>query len=110
MLYKILIVIYIITVILMIIVILLQEPKEGGLSAGIGGAGVENILGVRGAPTFFTKLTAALGGTFLALSLVLSLLNSPTRMTKSVIEKEVKQGLNLPPIQAPQAPQTPQNK
>jgi len=70
MLYKILILIYLITVVLMVIVILLQEPKEGGLSTGIGGAGVENILGVRGAPTFFTKLTAALGAIFLTLSLL----------------------------------------
>ena len=107
MLYKILILIYLLTVILMVVVILLQEPKEGGLSTGIGGTGVENILGVRGAPTFFTKLTAVLGAIFLTLSLVLSLLNSPSARTKSVIEKEVKQGLNLPPIQTPQ---TPQNK
>ncbi len=106
MLYKILVVIYLVTVILMIIVILLQEPKEGGLSAGIGGAGVENILGVRGAPTFFTKLTAALGAIFLTLSLILSLLHSPAQRTGSVIEKEVKKGgIQLPPIQAPQNPQ-----
>jgi preprotein translocase subunit SecG len=93
-------VIYIVAVLLMIAVILVQQPKGGGLSGALGGSGVENVLGVRGAPTFFTKLTAIFGGIFIILSLVLSLLHGPGSGIRSVVEDEVNRGVidNLPPI------------
>lgn len=93
-------VIYIVAVLLMIAVILVQQPKGGGLSGALGGSGVENVLGVRGAPTFFTKLTAIFGGIFIVLSLVLSLLQSTGSGMRSVVEEEVRKGMmdNLPPI------------
>jgi preprotein translocase subunit SecG len=93
-------VIYIVAVLLMIAVILVQQPKGGGLSGALGGGGVENILGVRGAPTFFTKLTAIFGALFIVLSLVLSLLHGPSARTRSVVEEELQRGMidNLPPI------------
>lgn len=96
--------IYLILVILMIGAILVQKPRGGGLSGALGGGGMENILGARGTPTFFTKLTAFLGGLFLILSLVLSILNAPKGYTaqKSAIERTQQQGqpapLNLPPV------------
>jgi preprotein translocase subunit SecG len=94
-------IIYIVAVLLMIAVILVQQPKGGGLSGALGGSGVENVLGVRGAPTFFTKLTAVFGGIFIVLSLVLSLLHSPATV-RSVVEEEVRKGMinNLPPIES----------
>ncbi len=103
MVYGVLLFFYLIVVILMIGVILLQRPRGGGLSGALGGSSMETILGVRGAPTFFTKLTAVLGGIFLVLSLVLSILNAPKGYTetKSAIEKAQKgqpAPLNLPPI------------
>ncbi len=99
MIFSILIVFYVIVVLLMIGVILLQEPKGGGLSSALGGTGgMENILGVRGAPSFFVKLTAILGTIFVILSLVLSMMHAPTVQAKSAIEKEIKKGLNLPPL------------
>lgn len=99
MVYSILLVFYIFVVILMIGVILLQEPKGGGLSSALGGGGgMENILGVRGAPSFFVKLTAGLATIFIVLSLVLSMMHSPVIRQGSAIEKEVKKGLNLPPV------------
>jgi preprotein translocase subunit SecG len=93
-------VIYIVAVLLMIAVILVQQPKGGGLSGALGGSGVENVLGVRGAPTFFTKLTAIFGGIFIVLSLVLSLLQGTRPGVRSVVEDEVRKGMmdNLPPI------------
>jgi len=98
MLYGLFILIYLFIVILMIAVILVQRPRGGGLSSALGGSGIESFLGVRGAPTFFTKLTAVLGGLFLVLSLLLSLMHPTQALVKSAIEKEVKKGLNLPPI------------
>ncbi|MCD6087471.1 MAG: preprotein translocase subunit SecG [Candidatus Hydrothermae bacterium] len=104
MFFGLLLFIYLIVVILMIGAILVQKPRGGGLSGALGGGGMENILGARGAPTFFTKLTAFLGGFFLVLSLVLSILNAPRGYTaqKSAIERTQQQGqptpLNLPPV------------
>ncbi len=103
-----LLILYLFVVIVMIGAILIQQPRGGGLSATFGGtSSMESILGVRGAPTFFTKLTAVLGALFLILSLTLSFLHSPARQTSSAIEKVVRQqagGLNLPPVTPPQAP------
>ena len=100
MIYGVLLFLYILVVILMIGVILVQQPRGGGLSGALGGTGMENILGVRGAPTFFQKLTAILGGIFIILSLVLSLLHAPVQARAgSAIEKEVKKApFELPPI------------
>jgi len=108
MVYSFLLVFYVLVVLLMIGVILLQEPKGGGLSSALGGSGgMENILGVRGAPTFFVKLTAALGTIFIILSLLLSMMHAPTIKTKSAIEKEIKKGLNLPPVPGEGTPTQP---
>jgi len=85
--YSLLLAIYLLIVIFMIMVILVQQPKEGGLSPMFGG-GMENILGVRGAPTFFTKLTAALGTLYIILSLVLSAINSPSRARRAQMPTE----------------------
>jgi len=100
MIYGILLFLYILVVILMIGVILVQQPRGGGLSGALGGTGMENILGVRGAPTFFQKLTAILGGIFIILSLILSLLHAPAQPRGgSAIEKEVKKApFELPPL------------
>lgn len=113
MIYGVLLVLYLIVVIVMIAAILIQEPREGGLSGAIGGGGVENVLGVRGAPTFFQKLTAILGALFIIMSLVLSFLHSPTKVKGTAIEKAVKKTpIQLPPVpQAGEEGETPsQNK
>lgn len=108
MIFTLLLVFYVLVVLLMIGVILLQEPKGGGLSSALGGTGgMENILGVRGAPSFFVKLTAVLGTIFIVLSLFLSMMHAPAAQSKSAIEKEIKKGLNLPPVSGERAPAQP---
>jgi len=92
----------------MIMVILVQQPKEGGLSPMFGG-GMENILGVRGAPTFFTKLTAALGTLYIILSLVLSAINSPSKIKRAQAPVETQQQVEQTQPQEQQPiPQTPE--
>jgi len=100
-----LLMIYLVIVLLLIAVILVQQPRGGGLTAALGGGGVENILGVRGAPTFFTKLTAVLGGLYLVLSLVLSLMNSPHRVAGTAIERALQQQQQTLPLQPLRAPE-----
>ncbi|RKZ00343.1 MAG: preprotein translocase subunit SecG [Candidatus Hydrothermota bacterium] len=99
--FTVLLILYVLVVILLIAVILVQQPRRGGLGA-IGGMGLENVLGVRGAPTLFTKLTAVLGGLFLFLSLVLSAMHAPSKPS-GALEKAQREGiLRLPPVQQQQ--------
>ncbi len=76
--YTFLIILYVILVLILIIVVLLQEPREGGMSPALGG--MQQLLGVRGVPTFFTRLTWGLGALFMILSLVLATIN-PARVS-----------------------------
>jgi len=106
--YSLLLGVYLIIVIIMIMIILVQQPKEGGLSPMFGG-GMENILGVRGAPTFFTKLTAALGTLYIILSLVLSAINSPRRVKRAQVPVETqKQVEQTQPQEQQTIPQIPE--
>jgi len=87
--YVFLLFLYFILVLILIAVILIQEPRSSGL--GIFGGGVENIIGVRSAPTFFTNLTVGLGVAFGLFALILSLLSWGGRAT-SVVEREAGKG------------------
>ncbi|MGB9589847.1 MAG: preprotein translocase subunit SecG [candidate division WOR-3 bacterium] len=91
--YFILLILFLLMVIILTGVVLLQEPKTGGLAASLsGGGGLESFLGARGAPTFFMKATWVMGGLYMALSLVLSLLSARTIQGSTTIEREVKSG------------------
>ena len=106
--YTFLSVLYLILVIIMIIVVLMQEPRESGLSAAFGG--MQQILGVRGIPTFFTRLTWGLGAAFMILSLILAVINNPAhravktpRASESApMEQKVKETQNQKVPQIPQ--------
>ena len=74
---------------LLVLAVLLQQGKGGGISGafGIGGAS-QTLFGASGAGNVLTKATWVLGGTFMLLSLVLSILSgtrTATR-TRSVLE------------------------
>jgi len=84
--YSFLTVIYVLLVLVMIIVILMQEPRESGLSPAMGG--MQQLLGVRGIPTFFSRLTWALGAFFMVFSLVLATVNPAHRVIKGAESKE----------------------
>ncbi len=79
-------------VLVMVVVVLLQEPRSGGgLGIALGG-GVENMIGVKTAPTFFTNLTVGLGAAFGLLALVLSLLSGAGTSGKTAVERAVGKG------------------
>ncbi len=110
--YLILLIIYFILVLVLIAVILIQEPRtSGGLGIAFGG-GVENVLGVKSAPTFFTNLTIGLGVAFGLLAFILSLMSGTARVS-SVVEREAGKGTIYKVLQEVQGggqptPQTPQ--
>jgi preprotein translocase subunit SecG len=70
--FALLLTLLVIDAILLSVVVLLQAGQGGGL-ASLGGAGTESVLGGRQAVTILTKATWWLGGAFLVLSLLLSL-------------------------------------
>ena len=54
------------------VTILLQDSKGGGLaSSAFGGAGMQSVLGGRGASTFLSKVTTGLAISYMVISLLL---------------------------------------
>ncbi len=94
-----LLVIHIFCAILLIMVVLVQQSKGAGLASVFGGSAAEDILGVRGAPTFFQKLTWALTLIFM-LTALLSAIISPRKMMvkKPIIESKIEEILKLKPL------------
>jgi preprotein translocase subunit SecG len=86
---------------LLILVVLLQSGKGSGLAAEFGGASssAEALLGGRQAVTVLTKATWTLGGVFLALSVVLSVLSARGRAPASILEGQIQ-----PPVQEAPTP------
>lgn len=103
--YTLLSILYVILVVVLILTILIQEPRESGMSPALGG--MQQILGVRGIPTFFTRLTWGLGAVFMVLSLVLATVNPSRSLVKErKIEKKAPVGESKPvePQQEPEFP------
>lgn len=75
---------------LLAVVVLLQSGKGGGLAASFGGSGSssDTFLGGRQAATLLTKMSWVLGGLFLMLALILSILSARTQQPTSVLEGE----------------------
>lgn len=96
----------------LVIVVLLQRSEGGAFGMGGGPTG---LVTARGAGDLLTRTTWILFGTFIALSLSLSLLGAHERATSSVLEKLKLQQVNpntlttqplSPPPPAPGAPPT----
>src|SRR5579872_4968793 len=84
-------------------VVLMQAGQGGGL-ASLGGGTTSQVLGGRQATNLLTKSTWWLGGAFMALALILSLI-SGGRSTQgaSEVQKRLRQGAVAQPV-APTAP------
>jgi len=80
---------------LLIVVILLQSGKGGGLAAmGGGSTATEGILGGRQASTVLTRSTWIMGGAFMVLAFVLSIMSSRALQPTSILRQDA-------PITAP---------
>jgi len=101
--YGVLMALYILLVLIMILVILLQEPRESGFSPALGG--MQQLLGVRGVPTFFTRLTWGLGVVYMILSLVLATINPGQRIIKEKVKETKVPAEQREGGQAPQLPE-----
>ncbi|HXG45075.1 MAG TPA: preprotein translocase subunit SecG [Gemmatimonadales bacterium] len=88
--YYVLIVLLIIVAILLAVAVLLQAGQGGGL-ASLGGGTTDLVVGGRQAVTILTKGTWILGGIFLFLSLLISLV-SPSQGGGSEVLQRIREG------------------
>jgi len=73
---------------LIIITVLMQRPKSEGLGAAFGGGMTENLFGAQTTSVLAT-FTRWLGGTFLLLTLTLSVLYAKQSTTRSAIQQQL---------------------
>jgi preprotein translocase subunit SecG len=87
--YTFLVVLLVLASILLICAILLQSGKGGGLAATFGGVGTspDSFFGTRQMGNVLTKASWYLGGGFLLLGFVLSLMSSRAVTSRSVLDQ-----------------------
>ena len=100
--YSILLILLLLVCFALVVAVLLQAGKGGGLAAGFGGAGTGmEMMGSRQTVTFLHTATKWLGGAFLVICFVLSILTVRGTAPRSLIESEM-QGQGQPaPSDAP---------
>ncbi len=100
--YNILLILLIIDSFALMLVVLLQSGKGGGLAAGFGGAGTGmESMGSRQTATFLHSATKWLGGAFLVISFVMSLIAVRASGPRSLIETEMQRQQQAPSEGAP---------
>src|SRR3954470_19176727 len=89
MFYTFLLILLVIDSILLIVAILLQAGQGGGMAASFGGvsSSASSFLGARQAGNLLTKASWWCGGLFLALSFLLALASTQSRVPTSVLDK-----------------------
>ncbi|HJU68099.1 MAG TPA: preprotein translocase subunit SecG [Gemmatimonadaceae bacterium] len=106
--YTFLIVILVLASIFLIAAILMQSGKGGGLAATFGGVGTspDSFFGTRQMGNVLTKASWYLGGVFLLLGFVLSLMSSRAVTSRSVLDQTAGQPA-APTAPTPGASQAP---
>jgi preprotein translocase subunit SecG len=87
--YTFLVILLVIASVLLIAVVLMQAGKGGGLAATFGGVGTspDSFFGTRQMGNVLTKSSWYLGGAFLLLGFVLSLLSSRAVSSRSILDE-----------------------
>jgi preprotein translocase subunit SecG len=100
--YTILLTLLLIDCFALVVAVLLQAGKGGGLAAGFGGAGTGmEMMGSRQTVTFLHTATKWLGGAFLVICFVLSILTVRGTAPRSLIESEMQGQRQAAPADAP---------
>lgn len=96
--YYALLTLFVIVALLLIVVTILQKGR-GDVGAAFGASMGQSIFGAGGVDTVLTKATYWLGGIFLALALILSLV--PKEEKGSILEKEEANEVKTAPAKPP---------
>lgn len=107
--YTFLVVLLILASVFLIAAILLQSGKGGGLAATFGGVGTspDSFFGTRQMGNVLTKASWYLGGAFLLLGFVLSLMSSRAVTSRSVLDQQTGPQTTAPATATPGASQAP---
>jgi len=82
--FQLIVILHVLACFVLVVAVLLQSGRGGGLASAFGGAGgTEAVFGGRGAATFLSKLTTALGAVFFVTSLFLAITSSHTSMREA---------------------------
>ena len=73
---------------LLISVILMQASQGGGLSGTFGGQAASSVLGGQNAGNVLSRITTWLGGLFLVLAVVISMISGPAESSGSSLIKQ----------------------
>ncbi len=84
-------------------VVLIQRSEGGGLGIGLS-QGMGSFMGGRGTANLLTRSTAILAAVFMALALVLALLNRGSGVRGSIFDNAPLPGPSLPVAPAPVTP------
>ncbi len=106
--YIALVVLYVIICFFLILVVLLQQGKGADIAGAFGGGSSQTAFGARGATTFLHKLTTGAFVGFVALSLLLSILEARPRssVVKTLPARPAAQQAPAAPAAPGQAPST----
>ena len=87
--YTFLVILLVLASVLLVAVVLLQAGKGGGLAATFGGVGTapDSFLGTRQMGNVLTKASWYLGGAFLLLGFILSLMSSRAVASRSILDE-----------------------
>jgi preprotein translocase subunit SecG len=107
--YTLLVILLVLASVVLIAAILLQAGKGGGLAATFGGVGTspDSFFGTRQMGNVLTKASWYLGGAFLLLGFVLSLMSSRAVTSRSVLDQPTGAQTTVPTTQTPSASQAP---
>lgn len=98
--YGFLVFLHVVVSIMLVTVILMQASKGGGLAGTFGGASTA-LFGGRGAGSFLSKVTVGLAAAFMALAILISLVNVPTESGDSIVRKMAEEEVVSPAADLP---------
>jgi preprotein translocase subunit SecG len=107
--YTFLVILLVLASVLLIAVVLLQAGKGGGLAATFGGVGTspDSFFGTRQMGNVLTKASWYLGGAFLVLGFILSLMSSRAVASRSILDEPATTTAPATTAPAPGANQAP---
>jgi len=107
--YTFLVVLLVFASVLLVVAILMQSGKGGGLAATFGGVGTspDSFFGTRQMGNVLTKASWYLGGGFLLLGFVLSLMSSRAATGRSVLDQPTGAQPTAPATATPSASEAP---
>jgi preprotein translocase subunit SecG len=107
--YTFLVILLVLASVFLIAAILLQAGKGGGLAATFGGVGTspDSFFGTRQMGNVLTKASWYLGGGFLLLGFILSLMSSRAVTSRSVLDQPTGAQTTAPAAPTPSAGQAP---